>query len=392
MKDFMDRYEKEIKEHEEFEEVKRRDDATIGVITKEGYFYIVTENSVIFIGQQTGEKPPDLNESNVDFIITPQKEWVNSDVMVEIIPKAEIEGYLIEYSMDNVNWNLYTTPVTMTENGSIYARFTTALEETGEAFRKQISNIDKENPTGNIQATAAKNSITVSVTANDIAATNTNACSGIKGFCYSSNGGSTYTNITENATYTFNNLQQGTDYNIYVKVIDNADNEIVLNSVVTTTQPLYIVQDGVLKNSSYTAYANNGDHGGNSFRVQQMSGYVLLDSTSTYYNSAGISWFLGDCSKYSKAVIKLTIGEYGNGVSLRAGTTPIISVAAPADNTDYSYGILNILGNSSGEIGNPTEFPLGLTGTKQNMHVVLHYNQNNGAWLRDTKIYDLHLE
>ena len=85
----MDRYEEKIKIDENFqeaEEIKRKNEETIIVITKEKYLFVITENKVEYLGQQSEKIPPDLDRNNADFIVLPEKEWTNTDVVVEIKP------------------------------------------------------------------------------------------------------------------------------------------------------------------------------------------------------------------------------------------------------------------------------------------------------------------
>ena len=74
---YLDEFEKEILKEEIFQdaEMNRRNAETLIVVTKEKYVYKITENAVSYIGKQ-GENPaPDLQESDITFNITPQKEY-----------------------------------------------------------------------------------------------------------------------------------------------------------------------------------------------------------------------------------------------------------------------------------------------------------------------------
>ncbi len=168
-KEYMDRYqeaiEKEIEKGDTFEgaKVERKSEGTIIVTTKEGYIYVVTEDEVKFLGKEGETTPPDLQESNVNFILSPDS-WTNQDVRVEI--KSTIEGYQIQYSLDGITWENYKEAITIKENGTIYTRLINELEETGGSATKDITTIDKELPNeATIQFSSKTTDITKSVTA-----------------------------------------------------------------------------------------------------------------------------------------------------------------------------------------------------------------------------------
>ncbi len=168
-KEYMDRYqeaiEKEIEKGDTFEgaKVERKSEGTIIVTTKEGYIYVVTEDEVKFLGKEGETTPPDLQESNVNFILSPDS-WTNQDVRVEI--KSTIEGYSIQYSLDGTTWENYKEEITVKENGTIYTRLINELEETGGSATKDITTIDKEQPNeATIRLSSTTTDISKSVTA-----------------------------------------------------------------------------------------------------------------------------------------------------------------------------------------------------------------------------------
>ena len=252
-KDFMDRYEEKIQEEIDKEDVfkgatkNRKDDNTILVTTEEGWIYKVTEDEVILLGsREEYPEPPDLTKGNIDFVYTPTT-WTRGSVKVEI--RNQVEGCTLQYSRDANTWEDYNsnTGIVMTQNGVIYARFKNNLDEIGGYGTAEIGNIDRNAPIGSVSATKTKDSITINVNASDVAKTNTDGCSGIKGYYYSNNNGSSYSDITTNRTYTFSGLQSETTYNIKVLVVDNANNQLPLTiSVKTDSKYLYIVRNGVI--------------------------------------------------------------------------------------------------------------------------------------------------
>ena len=167
--EYMDRYqeaiEKEIEKGDTFEgsKVERKNEGTIIVTTKENYIYIVTEDEVKYLGKEGETTPPDLQESNVNFILSPDS-WTNQDVKVEI--KSAIEGYQIQYSLDGTTWEKYKQEITIKENVTIYTRLINELDETGGSATKNITIIDKELPNeATVQFSSTTTDITKSITA-----------------------------------------------------------------------------------------------------------------------------------------------------------------------------------------------------------------------------------
>lgn len=145
-KTYLDEFEKEIKKEEIFKEssVIRKDVETINVLTKETFIFIIKENEIKCNGIYNGVKPPDLQESNVTF--TPSTEdWTKENIEVEIA--TTVENYTLEYSLDGINWEKYINPITMTDNGAIYARLIDSFGMTGGVATKNITNIDRIPPT-----------------------------------------------------------------------------------------------------------------------------------------------------------------------------------------------------------------------------------------------------
>ncbi len=147
-KTYLDEFEKEIRKEDRLKgaEINRRNDETIHVITKEKYVYKVTENEVKYIGIQ-GENPPiDLNKEDITFNITPNIEYTNNDITVEIILNTEIGTNILQYSTDGTTWNNYEKPIVVSQNGAIYTRLINELDEIGEGATENITNIDKQMP------------------------------------------------------------------------------------------------------------------------------------------------------------------------------------------------------------------------------------------------------
>ena len=102
----------------------------------------------------------------------------------------------------------------------VCVRITDSYNQTGEGCSLGYK-IDGENPTVNItNEQVDKTSISITVNGSD-------SYSGITEYKFSSDNGSNYETINtseDTYTYTFNNLESGTDYQIKVQVIDEAGN------------------------------------------------------------------------------------------------------------------------------------------------------------------------
>lgn len=228
-KEYMDQYEEKIREEYIFKQatIIRENDETIRVITKEGYVYIITVGKIEYIGKK-GENPaPDLQESDIEFLAIPSQ-WTNQKVTVEI--KTKITGYILQYSVDGLNWTKYTQPIIVESNGAIYARLINNLEEAGKYATGNINNIDRLNPKDFTPiVTSTTNSITVIGSTTDEPKTETDGSSGIAKYYFSKDNGIIWEpeigQVEE--SYTFNRLEQGQTYQIKVKAVDNAGNETV---------------------------------------------------------------------------------------------------------------------------------------------------------------------
>ena len=112
-KKFLDEFEKKVHKEEKFtkSQINRKNDETIIIITKEGYGYRITENSIEHIGKQGEIDSSKLEESNIIFSYYPSltdKQWSNQNVIVSIKISNELEDkYELQYSLDGINWTKY---------------------------------------------------------------------------------------------------------------------------------------------------------------------------------------------------------------------------------------------------------------------------------------------
>ena len=175
-------------------------------------------------------------QGKITFSKNPEKDWTNQSVKVTI---SSSENFKIEYSLNGTNYNEYIEPVDVDKNGTIYARFYKG-DEKGKEISEQITNIDKLDPNDFTVQIQGKSSSTISVKANatDADATQEYGSSGIRGYCYSNDGGKNWSQETTSNTYQFTSLNQDTAYDIVIKAIDNAENDKDSNTETVRTEIL----------------------------------------------------------------------------------------------------------------------------------------------------------
>lgn len=205
----------------------------------------------------------ELTTKNIKFTYEPtQEKWTNKNVTLTAIPQMDITGYIIRTSKDGKTWENKTSQI-FAKNGTMYVELWDGTNE-GKFLSTSVTNIDKEKPTGTVTTSSNSKSITVKVNAKDVEKTDINGCSGIKGYYYSINNGTSYTELTTNDTYTFGGLAQGTKYNIKVRVEDNAGNILELSADQTTltiTLALDSTNGTVVDGASRTATISGANYG-----------------------------------------------------------------------------------------------------------------------------------
>ena len=229
-----------------------------------------------------------------------------------------------------------TASFTVTENVAIFARYfdgTNGFQTQGY----NIQNVDNIAPKiSSYNATVSKNVITATCTATDTASTGASSTTaGILRYEYS-NGGTTY-----QTSNTFKVSKAGT-YTIYMKAIDKAGNQTIVNKQVTV--------------SSYTVTYNANGGSGAPASQTAISG-INLTLSSTVPTRSGYT-FLG-WSTSSTA----TTATYAKGATYTANKTAtlyavwkqedsgieFISVSAPfsASASKFDEGIINMPGASA---------------------------------------------
>lgn len=153
---------------------------------------------------------------------TPTKGNVNVTISVPGLS----DPLYIEYKKDNGTWERYGGPVEMTDNGRVYARVTDGEEYSNEVY-EDITNIDRDDPTGTVRITNPTSkslTATVSNVQDDNLPTTVQYNWYIKkssDLDYSSS--PTFTGAA--TTREFNDLDDGTEYTVRVTFTDSASNE-----------------------------------------------------------------------------------------------------------------------------------------------------------------------
>ena len=183
--------------------------------------------------------------------------WTNGAVTVRMTNTAT--DYRIQYSKDNSSWQMYTGDIIVENNNeTIYARlYNEDRKQATESINTQITNIDRLQP--NISAPTLVEGIDtmkITVTATDKEATGTDGKSGIRGYKFSKDGGSSWTEEQTSNVYTFGRLTPGASYRIKVKAIDNAGNEIDSQEVTGTTETIPGGNNNIYFNYSPSEWTN----------------------------------------------------------------------------------------------------------------------------------------
>ncbi len=199
-----------------------------GVVTNENNL-TNTQDTISLIGFDIADTTFPVNPSmSVDVT-----DWTNENVLVTIIYSED--SAVKEYSLDAVTWNIYTSPVSVTQNNTtVYARGKNLAGNESGVSTLTVANIDKILPT--ITATnggTTTSSVTVTAVASDTGGSGINVAS----YQYSKDNGATWTSATNVTSNTFTGLLTGT-YECKVKVMDEAGNITISNSVAITTVEL----------------------------------------------------------------------------------------------------------------------------------------------------------
>ena len=285
------------------------------------------ERETTAINETTNQLPNPAEK--IQITKTPSS-WTNGIVTVRITNMAQ--EYILQYSKDNRSWETYLSPITVVDNNeTIYARlYEPNSQEVTRSISTQITNIDRLSPII-FTPTVSAGIDTITVTANtaDREATTIDGKSGIRGYKFSKDSGYSWTEEQVSGTYTFGRLSPGTRYQIRVKAIDNAGNEMESYEVTGTT-----IEIPGGNSNIYFSYSPSGWTNGNVT-------VTITATTSNYrlqYSKDGYSWY--DYNSYQKVTMtengpvyaRLTDGvNYG---TIATGNVSNIDKIAP--NVNYS--------------------------------------------------------
>ena len=292
---FLDKYADAVKKDKMFQEAKEvtadHTNKVVIVVTKEGYRFEVTLEDTTYVGNENGGENTEVDISKVRITITSSPEnWTNGKVKVKIT--SNITKVSKEYSTDGgKSWKKYENEIEVQDNGTeIQARGVNEKNEKTEVVKKRIENIDRQAPnTFAPTVKGIKNKLEIKANTTDKEATTKDGKSGIKGYKFSKDNGSTWTGLKTEGSYIYENLQPGTTYPIKVKAIDNAGNEIETNTTNGTTEEEITIPDGEGK-INFTKIPNGWTRG--TVRVEigtKEQGYGIEYSTDgssyTSYNA-----------------------------------------------------------------------------------------------------------
>ena len=204
--------------------------------------------------EKSGEEDKVEITDNVEFSGIPTS-WTQENITVTITHPNIPEGYEIQYKLEEGEWTTGES-VVVEENGVIYGRlYNETTDDAAAESTKNISIIDKENPTAptEIESIATSNSITVQ------ASGGTDSISGVAGYQYRINSGNWTETKGSGESYTFNELTDGTTYTIEVRTIDNAGRISSSNSkTIQTIELKEAVNAPVVKEGMIAVYYDNG--------------------------------------------------------------------------------------------------------------------------------------
>ena len=265
------------------------------VITKEGYIFIITVNTIEYYDNENTLPEINIKDANIEFTFN-KNAWTNESVEVTVSKKES--KYTLQLSKDTTQW-ITTSKMIFEENGEIYARLIDKIGRTSDIASRKISIIDTEKPNEfTPETTSTTNSITVKAITTDKTETLKSGSSGIDGYRFSKDGGKSWSEYQASGTYEFNNMLKdinGSTYDIVVQAKDKAQN-------VTTSK---MVQATTSKNMKYyvtgankllcTILDKNGNTTRTFFKYKEDGAIAAMAYTRMYGNADGTdgtyTWF-----------------------------------------------------------------------------------------------------
>ena len=126
-----------------------------------------------------------------------------------------------------------------------------------KVVKKKIENIDRLAPNAFAPTVRGKkNRLEIIANTTDKEATAKDGRSGIKGYKFSKDNGSSWTGLITEGKYAYENLQSGTTYPIKVKAVDNAGNEEEAQEITGTTEAIPGGNNNIYFNYSPSNWTN----------------------------------------------------------------------------------------------------------------------------------------
>ena len=322
-----------------------------GTKTEVSETYEVSKNGEYTFTATTNKGDTDSKTITIDNIIegtieisAEPSEPTNKSVTVTIIWPSGSEKATKEISSNGgekyTTVNGTKTTLTLNSNCVVKARIKNSVSEIKTATLN-ITNIDKLSPnTFTPSITTTSNSITVTGSTTDKPATETDGSSGIKGYYFSKDNGSTWQNNSTltNNSYTYTGLTQGTEYTIKMKAVDKAGNETITESKTATT--VNIASLGDIQISASTSDWTNQD-----VKVTVTWPSDTTGLTKKISTDGGNNWsdYTGEVSISSNCIIKAKLID----TSSQEGQTATLEITN-IDKTPPTKPSVSLNGYTSG--------------------------------------------
>ena len=306
------------------------------VITKEGYIFIITVNTIEYYENENTLPEMNIKDANIEFVFDPNT-WTNKKVEVTVSKKEN--KYTLQLSKNAEKWAT-TNKMTFEENGEIYARLIDELGRTSDIASRKITKIDKEKPEIT-EVTPSTNSVRIKATDN---------AAGIIGYAVTTSTTVPTTFIecesTKELDVTVEDLKQGTTYYAWVK--DAAGNVSESKEVTTgSVTGLEIKADTTNWSTSktITITATNSNYSNIRYTTD---GTIPTSTTGTAISSGGSFTITSNCTII--AVAFDSTGQAGsaatNKITKIDREKPVVTSATPSTNsvrikaTDDAAGII----------------------------------------------------
>lgn len=321
------------------------------IVTKEGYIFIITVNSVDYYEKEEDLPDIDIKDANVEFTVNPST-WTNGSV--EVTASKKESKYIIQLSKDAQKWTT-TNKIVLTENGVVYARLEDEIGRFSDYASIKVENIDTEKPViSSVEATS--NAITINATDN---------ASGIVEYAITTTNTQptefTAVTNTTNFSETYTGYKQGTTYYAWVKdeagnisatkttSTGNVTNLTAADITITSTPSTWTngkvtakvtIKDGVAGN--YTIRTSKDGKSWQTTDTQEFTAngtiYVILWDGTNYGGSASQAIGNIDTTGPTVSATLTSTVQTTNSISLSIGVTDTLSGLGKIE---WYYGTTN---------------------------------------------------